>query len=428
MPFHMAQSVAAATPSVSRLQRIAEAFAERNLRLLLTANLCNDLAMWAYNIALGWLVFDLTGSPFQLGVAFSIRGAAFILGGLSGGAFADRFDRRAVVEFIQAIMVVMVATLGFVALFGTLETWHLYLATIAVAGCHGVGNPTRQSMFRDVVEPGKLASAVSINAIGMNLTRLIGPAGAGAFLKTLGAEGVFFFSAGTWIITIFAITRITKPRQSSQEKKEPFFQSLANGIAYARRYQAIAAILLLTIVFNLIAMSFQQLMSAYAKKELELGAAGFGAIMSVMGAGAVAGATFASVKGAKLANGNVFIAAVTLVGLALIGTGVTQHLGAVVPLLVVIGFTSGVAMSVSMVLVQTKVEDAYRGRVMGLYMLTFGLQYVAALPIGSIAEGIDTPATFVLMGAITAVATCIVAIWAPAIRRVASRASTRPAS
>jgi predicted MFS family arabinose efflux permease len=382
--------------------------------------------MWAYQVVLAWLVITLTNSPFQLGLAFSIRGVSFIVGGFVGGAWADRFDRRTVVEVIQSLMIFTVATLGVVTAVGEIRPWHLFVGTFVIAGCHGVGNPTRQSMFRDVVPANALANAVSTNAIGMNLTRLIGPAGAGAFLAFVGGELVFFFSAAAWIVSTLSISRIEAPPVSSQGAREAFVRSLANGVKYARRNEVIAGVLLMTVVFNVIAMSFQQLLSAYAKDDLGLGAAGFGAMMSSMGLGAVIGAVAVTFSGTKLATGATLIYSVGVSGGCLVALGAYPRTAVAAPLLVLIGACSGITLSVSMVLIQTNVEDGYRGRAMSLFLLTHGLQYVAALPIGTIADAVDTSTTYFAMGIVTALATGGLALWSRPLRTAVTGAVAAP--
>ena len=410
-------STTSSAASKPALRQAFGVFRLRNFRLLLLANLSNDLAIWGFIIGLGWLVYELTHSPLMVGLAFFARGASFMAGAIIGGAAADRFPRRLVVEVVQVTLAATIALLGFVVLFGTLQLWEIFIGALAIGLCHGISNPTRLSMFRDVVGPSKLGAAVAVAGITMNLPKLIGPAGAGAFLGLIGAQGVFFFAAGSWLVSSTAILLISKPPGSAPIESEPFFRSVADGFKFVRRNHAIVGVLLLLMVFNFISQGFTNIMSNYTGDILKLGGGGYGAMMAVFGLGAVAGGSLPTIN-PRLARGSTLLASVATSGASVVAIGLVHSLWLAVPLLLVSGATAGATIATSFTIIQTTVDDIHRGRVVALWLLTFGLQNAAGILIGPVAEVTGIPVSFMITGGLTTGATCLVALGSPALRRL----------
>ena len=399
------QALAASIAASKRIpkSRTLRALAHRDFRLLLTANISNDFAMWAINIAAGWLVFELTRSPFQVGLLFSFRGLASLIALPLGGGLADRVNGRLLVSLASIAEISAAGGLGALTITDAVEPWHAYVALSVIAAAHGVGNPTRHAMVYDAAGKDDATNAIALNNIGMNTMRALGPAVSGILLGFAGTGGVFFLSAATWVVTGLSVglmrTASTARNSTGQSGQPGFLASIRDGFAYARRDRNVGLVLLLILAFNTLGMSFQQLMAPYAGDVLGLEGRGFGLLMAGVGVGAVAGAMALTTLGERVMQGRVLLVAVAATGFGVM-TLAAGALPATVLVLVVMGVSIAAAGSISAVLIQTSTDNAYRGRVTALYLLTFGLQYIGSLPVGALAEAIGLQTTFFIMGAV----------------------------
>ena len=383
--------------------RALRALAHRDFRLLLTGNISNDFAMWGINIAAGWLVFELTRSPFQVGLLFSFRGMASLIALPLGGGLADRVNGRLLVALASIAEISAAGGLGALTITDAVEPWHAHVALSVIAAAHGVGNPTRHAMVYDAVGKDDATNAIALNNIGMNTMRALGPAVSGILLGFAGTGGVFFLSAATWVVTGLSVglmrTASTARNSTGQSGQPGFLESIRDGFAYARRDRNVGLVLLLILAFNTLGMSFQQLMAPYAGDVLGLEGRGFGLLMAGVGVGAVAGAMALTTLGERVMQGRVLLVAMAATGFGVM-TLAAGALPVTVLVLVVMGVSIAAAGSISAVLIQTSTDNAYRGRVTALYLLTFGLQYIGSLPVGALAEAIGLQTTFFIMGAV----------------------------
>ena len=399
------QALAASIAASKRIpkSRTLRALVHRDFRLLLTANISNDFAMWSLHIAAGWLVFELTGSPFQVGLLFSFRGLASLIVLPLGGGLADRVNGRLLVSLASIAEISAAGGLGALTITDVVEPWHAFAALSVIAAAHGVGNPTRHAMVYDAAGKDDATNAIALNNIGMNTMRALGPAVSGILLGFVGTGGVFFLSAATWVITGLSVglmrTASTARNSTGQSGQPGFLASIRDGFAYARRDRNVGLVLLLILAFNTLGMSFQQLMAPYAGDVLGLEGRGFGLLMAGVGGGAIAGAIALTTLGERVMQGRVLLVAMAATGFGVM-TLAAGALPATVLVLVVMGVSIAAAGSISAVLIQTSTDNAYRGRVTALYLLTFSLQYIGSLPVGALAEAVGLQTTFFIMGAV----------------------------
>ncbi len=400
---NLKQALSASIAATKRMPNAhaLRALAHRDFRLLLAANMSNDIAMWALHIVLGWVVFEITDSPLQVGLLFSLRGVAILVVAPFGGALSDRINGRVLVSLASVIQVSASAVMAVLSFTDGLEAWHAHVMLFAVASAHGIGNPTRHAMVYDVAGKDDVSSAIAVNNIGTNTMRIMGPALSGILLGTVGVTGAIIMCGAIWVVPGLAvgmIRTVTGTRVAGGDRP-PFLASLSEGLAYARRDFNVGMVLVVTFSFNVLAMSFQQLMSAYAGDVLGLDGQGFGLLMAGVGAGAIVGAVTLTMAGERMMRGYVLLASVGFTGAGIM-TLAAGTLAATIPVLIIMGFAVALAGSISAVLVQTNTENRYRGRVTSLYLQAFGVPYLASLPVGALGSAIGLQTTFFIQGAI----------------------------
>ncbi|MEE9284579.1 MAG: MFS transporter [Dehalococcoidia bacterium] len=394
------------------------ALAHRDYRLLLAGTVGSQLAMWSQQLGMGWLVYELTGSPFQLGLVFFFNGIAMLLLAPVGGTLADRFDRRGVMAISQTAMVAGVLLLAMLVVTDVVRIWHIYILSFVISAFFALNTPSRQAIVHDLVGPADLTSAVSLNAVSMNSMRVVGPAVGGVLLATVGVEGTFFLQAGGFLWAMLLVLLIRRRHVPASSNQAPFLASIRDGFQYARRDRNIATLLVVAVVFSILGMSYMQLMPAYAGDVLGLEGGGFGLIMALSGVGALLGAVAVTVLGDFTGKGRAILGSVLVTGVLIVGLGAFGSFAAAVPVLAGLGLASAVTMALSQVLLHTAVEDQYRGRVMALYFLTFGLQPLGGLPAGAIAEVIGIQPMFAIMGVLVIVITGWITVTSPHLRRL----------
>lgn len=355
----------------------------RNFALLWSAALLSNVGSWMQTVAVGVLVTARTGRPGWTGL---VAAAAFLpIGLLSplGGAMADRRDRR------QWLFLTTVGETLFAAALATLAaTGHATPAIVTVLVFGGgamaaIGFPAYQAMLPSMVPSEELGSAISLSSAQYNLGRVVGPALAGLAIVVGGYSWAFAINAGSFVAVLVALVLVRLPPMTRPADAEPLLRRLAVGAREtARLPEARLAVGLISVV-ALTASPFIALVPAMALKAFHSKAAGTSTLVTAQGIGAVLGALALTPLANRFGRRNVLLASVVAVCVMLVGYGVAPNLwvGAVAMLLVgasYIGVLAGCNM-----LIQLHAPDAFRGRMLGIYMMALGVLY----PIGALVQG-----------------------------------------
>ncbi len=391
------------------------ALGHRDFRFLLAGNVFTGLGQWTQLVGKGWLVYELSGSTLQLGLVAFFQGLGMLLSPV-GGDFADRFDRRKVMLGSQLGMVVIGVTIALLVLTDTVQIWHVYIMALLGGAVFAFNSPSRQSLVFDIVGPRDISNAVALNGISMNSMRLIGPTAAGALIGAVGVEGTFFMQAACFVIAAGTVLMLRTVRFSSSRSSAPVVQSIKDGVSYAKKDRTIAELLMITYIWSFLGMAYLQLMAAYAGDILGLDGEGFGYLLIAAGAGGILGAGGVTVAGTFAGQGKLLLGATIFMGAMLMVLGAFDHLAVAVVALIGLGLGNAVAMLMSNTLIQTNVDDQYRGRVMSLYMISFGLVPLASLVGGAIAEAVGLRPVYIAFGGLMVGLTLWLAITSPRLR------------
>ncbi|MGZ8755296.1 MAG: MFS transporter, partial [Acidimicrobiia bacterium] len=179
--------------------------AVRNFRFYFIGQTLSVSGTWMQRVAQSWLVLELTGSGTAIGLVTAVQFLPMLLLAPFGGVIADRFDKRRLLLLTQAVAAVLAAALGLLVVFDVVRLWMVFVLAAALGLVSSVDNPTRQTFVLEMVGRDNLTSAVSLNAVLVNLARVLGPAVAGALIVTVGLGPCFLINAGTYLAIIVAL-------------------------------------------------------------------------------------------------------------------------------------------------------------------------------------------------------------------------------
>jgi len=382
------------------LKYMFRALKSKNYRLYFIGQGISLTGTWMQQMAVGWLIYRLTKSPFMLGfVGFLGNIPTFIFTPFAG-VLADRMNRHRMLIITQALEMVQALILAALIMTGKIEVWHIFALTIFLGIAVAFDAPARHAFIVEMVgKKEDLGNAIALNSLVFNAARLIGPSIAGILVALFG-EGICFLCNGLSYIAVIAALlsmRITHRVIVSHDKH--IIDGLKEGIDYAFNNRLIRSILLLTGLVSMMGMSYMVLMPVFAKDILQGGANTLGLLMGSTGLGALIGAFFlASREGTKGLKGLVFLTT-NIFGIGLIAFSFSRALWLSMVILLFIGFGVMVQMAANNTMIQAVVHDDKRGRVMSLFMVAFmGMVPFGCLIAGALAHRFGAPNAIMMSG------------------------------
>jgi MFS family permease len=305
-----------------------------------------------------------------------------------GGALIDRADRRRLMSICQALAATLATLVALDVIAGWAHPSHLVAASFLNGSLQAMLNPTQQSIVPALVEREDLTNAVGLMSAGQNLTRILGPSLAGAAIGAFGVGEAFLLQAVALAIAFVLVLGVAvPPRVPSQTRAGGILDGMR---AIAGRPDLRALFLQATLPTFLI-FPYLGFLNVYARDILGIGAAGLGLLMAVSGAGAVTGALLTAVRGWGAGAGKILVSTTLFYGVIIAVAALSGSLPVMLPLLFCGSMTASFFMSGNNALVQHRIDDAIRGRVMGAYLLTWGLMPLGALPMGLVAGRFGVP-------------------------------------
>jgi MFS family permease len=390
----------------------------RSFQLLLAGTVLSQTGQWMQQVALGWLVLDLTGSAFYLGLAGFLRSIPQLFLSLPGGILADRVDRGKLLGTAQGFAALFSLILAFLVVTGAVQIWHVLVLTFLSGSAMAMIFPVRQALVPDVVPRKDLANAVALTSSGNNVTRMVGPALAGVLIGIVGIAACFFVQAGGLLLALWTSLALRlAPRVSAGAQatgsRSPV-DDLREAYHYIRGNSAIASLLAAAAIPTLFGMPYMSFLPVFAR-DFGIGASGLGVLMMAAGMGSVAGSIGFTMAGNFRRKGAVQVTCIGLFGLSLLAFSFVSWLPGALALLACAGVSSSVYMATNMTLLQTLAPAELRGRIISVYMLSWGLMPLGTLPLGAIADSFGAPLAVALGGGLCALFALAMRILQPGI-------------
>jgi MFS family permease len=369
----------------------------------------SNVGTWMQMIAQGWLVYQLTGSAFLLGLVSFAGSIPILFFSLFGGVLADRVERRGLMVGTQYGMMVLAFFLAALTFRGIVTVWYI----MGIAFANGVVNafnaPVRQSIVADLVPREDLQNAIALNSLQFQGSRMLGPTLAGVTLAALGPAWCFFIN-GASFLTVIAALMLLKVPPLPPRPRQSVLLNLQEGLRYAWKEPTILALLIVAAVPSLFGQPYQAMLPAVAVGTLHTGATGLGILQSAAGCGAVVGALIIASSTKAKRRGQLQLRMLLMFGVCLELFGLSRWMAVSAPLLFGIGLASMAYNSLNMTFIQTLVQDDMRGRVMSLLtLMTLGLQPLGALQAGIVGDHIGVPFALLLGGIICVLVSLVVA-------------------
>lgn len=353
--------------------------------------LVSNVGSWMQGIAQGWLLFDLTASPFYLGLFSSLRMVLLLSFFILGGIMSDRIDRRKVMLFIQVVAALTALVLALLVSTHSIRVWHIFVLGAITSTTWAFEQPVRQALLPQLVERDVLVNAIALNALTWNGAGLIGPSLVGVSVPYIGIDGCFYANVISYLAVIGALLRMHVPKMSDAPKSG-VIESLNAAFAYVRGERIIMTFLTGSALFNIFGRSYITLLPVVAKEVLHLGASGFGFISAGPGLGTIIGSLTLASLGRVRARRAILVGLLLAFSICLCVFAVNADAWIAFATLVVVGALSTVFETLLNTAIQLRVEESFRGRVSGFYGLTGGgLREFGGMQAGFVAEWTSAP-------------------------------------
>lgn len=389
-------------------------------------------SFWTMLLARGWLVFELTGQGAWVGAVTFAGMIQLTLAGPIGGAIADRADRRLIAIASDALGVVAALALAAITFAGVVEPWHVLVFAVIGGLGRAFGTPAEQAIIPNVVPREHLLNAVALSGITRHGSRIAGPLLGGAMLATIGAGAVFALSAAFLALALHQLLRLeyrSEPRAADAEPVfaiGPVLRDVREGVAYIERDPRVLVMLVLVGFHCGATMAFDSMMPTLATAVGGSSVTYSGIIVGI-GAGAIAGTLAVSMLRDDRAMGRAFFVVGVGSGLAmlLIGFAATPFMAVTGGVLA--GATQASYMAMSATFVQRVTPDAYRGRVMSLYiMLASGHMAFVNFGFGWLSDGIGVRLLLIAPGLVWIAGFVAAAFLLPEVRSIVRSGEFRP--
>jgi MFS family permease len=379
------------------------ALAVPNYRRYYTGQAISLCGTWMQMTAQAWLVLSLTQSATALGVVIALQTLPVLLLAPYGGVIADRVDKRRLMVALQSAMGAQALVLGVLTVTGVVQVWEVGLLATLLGINNAFESPARQSFMLELVGPGHLRNAVTLNSVLVNVARSTGPAIAGVLIATVGDGVCFLLNAASFLAVVASLRTMDRGALNPTRPAPRAPGQLREGLRYVRGTPALMVPLLMMALVGCLTYEFQVSLPVMASRGLHAGAMGFGFMTAAMGVGAVVGGLLVAARG-RTGTGPLVAAAVVF-GVAMALASAAPSLGLELVALALAGAASISFMSTGNSTLQLAAAPEMRGRVMSLWFVAFqGSTPVGGPLIGWLMEALG-PRAGLGLGSIT----CLVA-------------------
>jgi MFS family permease len=375
------------------------AMQHRNFQLFIGGQLVSLIGTWMQTTAQLWLVYKLTGSAALLGLFGFANGIPILVLASVGGYVGDRYNRWYGVIATQSVSMLLAFVLAGLTLSGRIREWEIILIAFLVGVVNAFDVPIRQSFFVEMVGKEDLPNAIALNSSIFNGARVVGPAIAGFAIAWVGEGWCFFLNGISFLAVIGALLAMRVSHARPQPGKDSPFRAFIQGFRYAMADVPVRSALLMLSILSLFGLQYSVFLPIFADGILHGGAKGMGFLMSAAGVGAVVGALYFAGRTSYTGLARWIAATSTICAIGLTIFSQSKYFVLSAGVIFFVGFAATVQMAATNTLVQSRVPDALRGRVMAVYATMFmGVQPVGSLIAGGVAKRIGAPYTLTIFG------------------------------
>jgi MFS family permease len=408
-------------------QRAARALRNPLYRRYFMAQIPLVVASWIHSIALGWLMWRLSASPWLLGLlALCDLGPTFLLAPITG-TVSDRMDRRWLLTITQGSFILLVSALAVLTLSGLVTIEIVLVLTLALGIVTSFDSPSRQALVGDMVGHDDLRNAIALNSMLFNAARLVGPAIGGAIVATVGEGWCFVLKALAYMPMLYTLLTFKGVLPARHERRS-FFLDMRQGFVFVRSHPEAGRILILVGICSFTSVPYFSFRPALASEMLKSDAGVAGMLMSITGVGAVMAAATLTLRDGLDTMRFWPVWSAFLLGLVQCGIGLSAYIPLTAALALPMGFAILSQNLASNTLLQQFAPPAFRGRVMAMYsMMMLGTVPLGSLVVGALGDWLGMPVTFVAGGLLCSAVALVIGLL-PKRRSIEAAASGLPLS
>lgn len=397
----MFRSFAELTASISgELRRTFRSFEHRNFRLYSLGQLISMSGTWMQAMALSWITYNLTNSALLLGMVSVCANVPVLLLSLLGGLLADRVDRRKVLIVTQYLAMTMATVVTWLVFTDQLQVWMILTMSVVMGTVSAFELPSRQAFVSDLVEGGDLVNAISVNSVIFNFTRMLGPALGALLLAGFDPAVCFGLNALSFLAAIVTLHRLKLPVKEKRVEKTAS-ASAWTGVRLAFANAEIRNIIVLTFSTSFFGFQFTTLLPVFVRDVFHAETAALGLLAAASSLGALSGSLFLASRGKQEVLHRVICYSSFGVAVSLLAFALSPHLLLTAVIEVFLGASIALQLNASNSLLQLRVPEEFRGRVMSIYTMTL----IGSAPLGAVVIGLIADCC----GAPVAVAICAIA-------------------
>jgi predicted MFS family arabinose efflux permease len=385
------------------LTKVFKAFQYRDFRVMWTGACISSIGTWMQILAQSWLVLQLSGSPFWLGMDSFLGSIPIVLFSLVGGVLADRMSRQYLLVGSQVVQ--LTCAFGLAALFatGVVHVWHILTLSFIVGTAQSFGGPAYQALIPSLVKSEDLPNAIGLNSIQFNVARVIGPMLGGLALTQLGASWCFTLNGFSFIAAIASLL-IIRPQFKPAKTAESVLTSMRQGFSFIRKQAAMEALIVLAFAMTLLAFPVVVFLPVFARDVFHGGPNLYTTFLVCSGCGSITGALVVAGLGKHRYQGRSALLMLIVLGALITGYALSRNLVlSCVLIFLAGGILLGAFVTISS-LVQMITSDQMRGRVMSVYNVAFrGGMPFGSLIVGALVKQFTAPAVLAWNGVLLAI-------------------------
>ena len=348
-------------------------------------------------LAQGWIVLEITGEPFWVGFAAGVRGITWFAFGPPTGALLDRMDRRKILAGVYLLGCAGAAVIATVVFMGAVELWHMLLFSALMGLVMAVNQPANTSLTYDIVGPQRVLNANAFRFMGSGIIRIFAAIGGGFLIDSVGVGGNYTMAAVAYAASTGFVLMLSRP-QVQTRLREPFLNAITTGLKYAFTTPAVRRLLLISLAVEFFGFSYLWMMPVMAKDVLEVGGTGLGYLTAAAGAGSLVAMIVLASRGDVGNKQLLLVVGAMGFGLSLAGFGLSPWFPLSLALVFLVGCLSSTYDTSLLTSIQLSASHEMRGRILGLYVSTWGVNQLGGIGLGAIATFLGAPLALFISG------------------------------
>jgi MFS family permease len=375
---------------------------------LWTGSLLSWSSQWIQQAALGWVVYEITGSGALLGAVMGARAIPMVLLAPLSGVAAERYDRRRLMQASQALAAAVSLAFGAALALGMVSTWMLFAFTVVMGASNVLDRPARLTTAFELVAREDAVKAVALNTMGFSMMRIFGPAAAGYLIGAFGAAGSFFIQGVLYAASALMVLMVVFPRRRAAAAGRSAIADMLEGMRFAGGDEKMRTLVLLgALPYFLLVPVWGTLFPIFAKDVFDAGPEGLGMLLTAVGVGGTLGGLAANALAHAERQAFIQAAWIVVMAAAIGGVAASPSLLLAVAFAVVGGAAEMAHTASNMAMLQMHAPEEMRGRISSLTMLYPAMISVGAFLAGPLSDLLGVRGASV---ALAATATAVIAV------------------